>query len=228
MGRKRDVYRRRRALRRRATAYRYQFGDAAFIDGNATAENAAPDLKRNLEMPTDSNRQELGNIVLAAMRRNAEIQYSLFPYKYSFPKFSKYEAGMYYDTHTDAALMNTGDPTPMRTDFSCTIFLCDPASYEGGELTLFTESGPSRAKLAAGGAVFYPTGELHQVETVTRGQRLAAVLWMQSQIRDDTQRRILGKLSRLCDNLNQNGATEDDKNLAASAANSLLRLWSEV
>ena len=38
----------------------------------------------------------------------------------------------------------------MRTDLSATLFLCDPESYEGGELVIEDTYGQHRVKLPAG------------------------------------------------------------------------------
>jgi PKHD-type hydroxylase len=80
----------------------------------------------------------------------------------------------------------------LRSDLSVTVLLSDPLSYDGGELEI--EGEPFPFKLAAGSAVIYPTSALHQVLPVTRGERLAAVFWIESHVRDEAKRAILREL----------------------------------
>jgi PKHD-type hydroxylase len=72
--------------------------------------------------------------------------------------------------------------------------------------------------------IVYPTGALHRVEPVTRGERLACVGWIQSQIRRADEREILFDLARVRAGM---GPGENrlvlDKSIAA-----LVRLWGEV
>ncbi len=79
----------------------------------------------------------------------------------------------------------------MRTDLSATLFLCDPESYEGGELVIEDTYGQHRVKLPAGHLVLYPASSLHCVTPVTRGVRRASFLWIQSMVRDDKLRAML-------------------------------------
>jgi hypothetical protein len=109
------------------------------------------------------------------------------------PMFNRYagEANHYGD-HVDQAIrypQGTGER--MRTDLSCTLFLCDPADYEGGELVIDDPFGPRRVKLPAGHLVLYPGTSVHRVEPVTRGARLASFFWIESLVRSDEQRRLL-------------------------------------
>ena len=196
-----------------------------FCDGNATTGNAGAELKRNLELVPDTTRKQLGEQVLQAVRTHGEIATTAFPANYSFPMFSRYDEGMYYDFHTDAAIMNMGTQNPVRTDLSCTIFLKDPESYDGGELTVESLDGRQQIKLPAGHAALYCTSDLHRVETVTRGVRLAAVFWIQSHVRDPVQRTILMRLNQLCRRLDERGLPKAEQDLASRAAHDLLRMW---
>jgi len=79
----------------------------------------------------------------------------------------------------------------VRTDVSFTLFLADPESYDGGELVIETAAGEDDLKLPAGSMVAYPSTALHRVAPVTRGERLVAVGWAQSYVRDAARREIL-------------------------------------
>lgn len=198
---------------------------AEFQDGSRTTANAGSRLKNNLQFPPNAERERLGKLILEAVQQNGKIRWSAFPTRFTFPMFSKYEPGMYYDFHTDAAIMNIGYPSAVRTDLSCTIFLSEPDSYEGGELTIQAPSGTSQIKLPAGSAALYATGNLHRVETVTRGCRVAAVFWIQSYVRDEAQRRVLMRLSDVCRMLEKQDVGKEERDLASSALHDLLRMW---
>lgn len=196
-----------------------------FMDGRRTTAKANDSLKQNLELGANAERERLGKMVLRAVQANSKIAWSAFPEKLSFPMFSKYEPGMYYDFHTDAGIMNFGYPSAVRTDLSCTIFLSEPDSYDGGELTIQAPSGTSQIKLPAGSAALYSTGNLHRVETVTRGCRIATVFWIQSYVRDEAQRRVLIRLNDVCRKLKRKGVGKEERDMTSSALHDLLRMW---
>jgi PKHD-type hydroxylase len=99
---------------------------------------------------------------------------------------------MTFGAHVDNAIrIVPGNGARIRTDVSCTLFLSDPASYDGGELIVEDTYGEHRVKLAAGDAVIYPATSLHRVAPITRGARLASFFWVQSMVRDDGQRGLL-------------------------------------
>jgi PKHD-type hydroxylase len=113
------------------------------------------------------------------------------------PIFSRYEPGMEYGSHVDAAITGTGLDT-VRSDLAMTIFLSDPASYDGGELVLEMAVGQQEFKLEAGEAVVYSANTVHRVAAVTHGVRLAAVTWVQSAVSDERLRSILFDLGTAC------------------------------
>jgi len=84
-----------------------------------------------------------------------------------------------------------------RTDMSFTLFLSDPETYEGGELMMKELGSSIRVKPKAGQLVIYPTGVLHQVSPVTKGERLAVVGWIESFVPDDDARASLYNFSRI-------------------------------
>ncbi|MCS5791923.1 Fe2+-dependent dioxygenase [Klebsiella pneumoniae subsp. pneumoniae] len=110
--------------------------------------------------------------------------------------FNRYGPGETYGFHVDGAVRQNGEAGWMRTDLSATLFLCDPESYEGGELVIEDTYGQHRVKLPAGHLVLYPASSLHCVTPVTRGVRQASFLWIQSMVRDDKQRAMLYDLDR--------------------------------
>lgn len=74
----------------------------------------------------------------------------------------------------------------------------------------------------------YPSSTLHRVNPVTRGERLAAVGWVQSQVRDPHRREILFDLDTARRQMfDAGGKTEQFDTVSRSLAN-LLRMWAEV
>jgi PKHD-type hydroxylase len=89
-----------------------------------------------------------------------------------------------------------GSQELLRTDISGTLFLCEPAEYEGGELIVVDTYGEHEVKLPAGDLILYPSTSVHRVRPVTRGERVCSFFWVQSMVRDDARRTMLFDLDR--------------------------------
>ena len=125
-----------------------RLASAPFGDGRATAAGRAAEGKRNLQMLPDApGADELRSLVIKGLQRSERFQMIAMPKVVAAPVFNRYDAGMLYEQHVDAAMMLGGEG--LRVDVSLTIFLSDPASYEGGELVIETLSGGVGVKLAA-------------------------------------------------------------------------------
>ncbi len=206
-----------------------QLAAAAFEDGRLTAGIDARAVKNNQQLPKDSPlAKELGDALLQHLLARPEVMRTLFPKRISAPMFSAYRAGMEYGSHVDNGVM--GSPSGLiRSDIAMTIFLSDPASYAGGDLVIEDNGlGYHRIRLPAGSAFAYPATSLHRVEQVTGGTRHACVLWLQSQIRDPGQRRILVDLDVALGHLRAKGPDSTELKLVAAAYNNLLRLWADL
>ena len=124
----------------------------------------------------------------------------------------------------------------MRTDILCTLFLSDPASYDGGELVVQDTYGEQRIKFDAGDLVMYPGTWVHRVEPVTRGERLASFFWIESMVRSDAQRRLLYEMDMAITSLRQKdltqttaGSSEGEEVVRlAGCYHNLLRMWADV
>lgn len=194
-----------------------------FVDGRAT--NKSHGAKRNLQIShQDPGSAEPGELVRQAIFRNVDVRQFAFPKTLARPTLSKYEVGMEYGAHVDEALFPS-QPEPMRSDISCTVFISDPATYEGGELDIEWGTDRHRYKLSAGSAVFYPSTTIHRVLPVTRGERLVAVAWIESQIADAHQRELLRQTGELAARLPSQG-DQRVRVLAESLRTNLYRLWS--
>lgn len=207
---------------------RETLASTSFRDGRETAGWHARTVKRNTQADgRQPDVQAVRERVDRAIAESTLFQMSARPLRTKPVLFSRYEPGMNYGSHVDDAVMGAGGEA-MRTDIAFTLFLSDADGYDGGELITDTTAGEQQYKLPAGSMVVYPASTLHRVAPVTRGERLAAVGWCQSQVRDPAQREILFDLDTTRRRLfNDQGKTEDFDAVSKSLAN-LLRLWAEV
>src|SRR5437868_2175327 len=159
---------------------------ATLEDGRETADFAAQLVENNRQATNDRRIETVRKLVEERISGNDVFAMAVRPKALTSILFSAYESGMEYGSHVDDALMGG-----MRTDVSFTLFLSEPASYDGGELVIESVSGEDAVKLAAGSLVAYPSTALHHVAPVTRGVRLAAVGWARSFIRDGARRELL-------------------------------------
>ena len=166
---------------------------AEWVDGNVTSGHQSALAKRNLQLPEDcAEAKQAGQIVLDALGRSPLFIAAALPLKVFPPLFNSYAGGQAFGIHVDNAVrIQAGTGFRVRSDLSITVFLEEPESYDGGELTVETNFGVQRVKLAAGHAVLYPSSSLHRVEPVTRGRRVASFFWLQSMVRDDAARQML-------------------------------------
>jgi PKHD-type hydroxylase len=140
---------------------------------------------------------------------------------------ARYRPGMTYGDHVDDPIMGSTGPR-FRSDVSMTVFLGPPEDYEGGELVVRTPFGEKRIKPGAGDAVVYPSASVHRVEEVTRGERLVALTWIQSYVRDAARRELLFELDQARVHLLRSDPdAETSKYVDRSYAN-LLRMWGEL
>jgi PKHD-type hydroxylase len=196
-----------------------------FVDGKATAQGLARDVKNNLQADrAGAALDPLDELVKSALYATSGFHAFAFPKRIQRPIFSRYEPGMEYGAHVDSAIMNTSGEV-LRTDLAITLFLSPPDCYEGGELKLELPYGEEEIKLAAGEAVIYSASTVHRVAPVTRGARLAAVTWVQSAVRDERMRAILFDLFLA---LREAEQTKGPVLLLSKAYHNLLRIVSEI
>jgi PKHD-type hydroxylase len=148
-----------------------------------------------------------------------------FPVSMAPPLITRYQPGMRYGAHTDVAYIKLPGGT-LRSDLSCTIFLNDPDSYEGGALRIELGDAELQFKLPAGFAIIYPSDTLHQVEEVTNGERLVAITFIQSRVPDPFRRNLLYNLNEVAALEGLNMQAENFTRLQL-IQNQLLRCWGE-
>jgi PKHD-type hydroxylase len=166
-----------------------------FIDGRRS--NPHNMTKNNvIAEPSDPAGQQAAQIALSALQRNEAAREFTFPQRMAIPVLTRYGTGMTYGAHVDAPFLPL-DERPLRSDVSCTIFVSDPTTYEGGELVVYLGTEEVRIKGKAGQAVFYPSTAVHQVAPVTSGERLVLITFIESQIPDPMQRDLLYTLNEV-------------------------------
>jgi len=202
----------------------------AWVDGRVTAGYQGAPVKYNQQI---DERCEVAracqDIVLAALERHPRFISATLPNIAYPPMFNRYSEGMTFGAHVDGSIrIHPYDGRKLRTDISATLFLTDPADYDGGELQIHDTYGQHNVKLAAGDVVVYPATSLHQVTPVTRGVRTGCFFWVQSLVRDDTQRSLLFDMDNAIQTLNQSGADEGARRTLIGCYHNLMRQWSDT
>ena len=167
---------------------------AKFIDGRIT--NPHNKAKQNEQLHEPQAYQQSSQLLMQAFGRSEEFREFAFPVAIAPPMLTRYQPGMKYGAHSDAAFLQIPTGT-LRSDLSCTVFLNDPKEYDGGELHVQLGDADLRFKLSPGQAVIYPSDTLHQVVPVTRGERLVAITFIQSRVQDPFERNLLFNLNEV-------------------------------
>src|SRR6266478_7972497 len=179
-------------------------------------------VKNNRQTEAPRSLDTIRKLVAERVLGNEVFRLAVRPKALSPLLFSRYEKNMHYGSHVDDALMEG-----MRTDVSFTLFLSEPTSYDGGELTIESAGGEETFKLAAGTLVAYSATSLHRVTAVTRGARLAAVGWARSFIRDPAQRELLFDLDTARRQIFAREGKSTEFDLVSKSFANLLRMWVE-
>ncbi|MEM6452331.1 MAG: Fe2+-dependent dioxygenase [Cyanobacteria bacterium P01_D01_bin.105] len=194
---------------------------AEIVAGKTTAGWHAKTVKNNQQLahaPAAPLIEEMRQLLL----KHPLFQAAARPKRIHTVRFNRYTNGMNYGRHTDNALMNG-----FRSDLSFTLFLSDPDTYEGGELTVEGLDSEQPYKLPAGSVIVYPSSSLHRVNAVTSGVRWAAIGWVQSQIRSHEQREILFELDTVRRSLFSQYGKTNEFDLISKSLSNLLRQWVE-
>jgi PKHD-type hydroxylase len=203
---------------------------AEWVDGRVTAGHQSQRVKNNLQLPEDSAQaRELGQMVMRALGRSPLFFSAVLPKQVFPPLFNRYDAGMTFGAHVDNAIRGYLDtPLQIRTDISATLFISEPADYDGGELVVVDTYGQHSVKLPAGDMIVYPGTSLHHVTPITRGSRIASFFWIQSMVRSDTQRSLLFDLDTAIIKLSRDHREHPSVVELTAVYHNLLRQWSEV
>jgi PKHD-type hydroxylase len=204
---------------------------APWADGRITAGPQSAQVKNNLQLPDSAPASVAARaIVLEGLERHALFFVAALPKRIYPPLFNRYEGSANaFGNHVDNAVRTvpaTGQR--VRTDLSATLFLADPADYDGGELVIEDTFGPQGVKLPAGDLVLYPSTSVHRVLPVTRGARVASFFWIESMVRDDGQRRLLYDVDMAILELRQAYGEIAPAVALTGAYHNLLRRWADV
>jgi PKHD-type hydroxylase len=204
-------------------------GAAGWVDGRATAGARAAAVKANQQLAADDQvALRWAPLLQQALLRQSRFIAAALPLRTLPPLFSLYGPGDHYGPHIDNAIRPAG-PVTVRTDLAATLFLSDPAGYDGGALHIETSLGPQRVKLAAGDLLLYPATTRHEVEAVTRGTRLAAIFWVQSMVRDAAARALLFDLDQTIQALAARHGQNDPHVVSLTGTyHNLVRFWAET
>jgi PKHD-type hydroxylase len=202
----------------------------AWVDGRVTAGYQGAPVKFNQQVDERSAvAVACQRIVVSALERNPIFISAVLPNVIYPPMFNRYGEGMKFGAHVDGSVrLHPHDGRKLRTDVSATLFLTNPDEYDGGELQVEDTYGRHSIKLGAGDMVVYPATSLHQVSPITRGVRTSCFFWVQSLIRDDSQRALLHDMDNAIQRLNQTNADEVARRSLIGCYHNLVRQWSET
>jgi PKHD-type hydroxylase len=206
--------------------------DTDWVDGKVTAGAQSANAKKNLQVPENAPAaRALGDIILTALGQNEHFTSSTLALRVFPPLYNRYDQGMNFGAHIDNAIrfeQGAAAPIRVRTDLSATLFLTDPADYDGGELVIEDTFGDHTVKLPAGDLVVYSATSRHHVTPVTRGSRWSSFFWIQSMIRDEAARAMLFELDTAIQSLRKrNGDCEEVLSLTGLYHN-LVRRWADA
>jgi len=202
----------------------------AWVDGRVTAGYQGAPVKFNQQVDEQSAvALACQRIVVSALERNPIFISAVLPNVIYPPMFNRYSEGMKFGAHVDGSVrIDPHNGRKLRTDVSATLFLTNPDEYDGGELEVEDTYGRHSVKLPAGSMVVYPATSLHQVTPITRGVRTSCFFWVQSLIRDETQRGVLYQMDEAIQRLNQTNADELARRSLIGCYHNLVRIWSET
>ncbi len=200
---------------------------ARWEDGRATAGHQSSRVKHNEQLPEQGKEsRQLQQLVLEALEASPLFISAALPQRVFPPLFNRYREGMGFGSHVDNAVRQLpGSAQKLRTDLSATLFLTPPERYQGGELVIEDTYGSHSVKLAAGDLVLYPSSSLHHVTPVTSGERCACFFWVQSMVRDASERGTLFDLDMALIQLREQKAGGNVDVLLTGVYHNLLRRW---
>jgi PKHD-type hydroxylase len=206
-----------------------------WISGLATSGKQSAQVKNNQQTPEGGRiTAQAREIIIAAISKSAEFMTAALPRRVYPPNFNRYSGQTNtFGAHIDNALRNVpGTGGFLRTDLSCTLFLSDPASYDGGELVIASPGGDLAYKLPAGSLLLYPSTTVHRVNPVTRGERISSFFWIESMVASNEQRQMLYELDMTImalrtRELQESGRESEEAVRLTGTYHNLLRMWAK-
>lgn len=211
--------------------FRQMMETANWVGGKVTAGTLSASVKQNQQLSEqDPLTHHLSELVIQAIWKNPVFQAAALPCQIIPPLFNRYDEHESFGFHVDNSIrLIRGTAQQMRTDLSCTLFLSEPEEYDGGDLVIEDTYGYHEVKLPAGDVVLYPATSLHEVSSIIRGTRFASFFWVQSMIRDDTERHMLFNLDQSIQSLRmQLGDQHEEVVKLTNLYHNLMRKWAEL
>ncbi|HVY38275.1 MAG TPA: Fe2+-dependent dioxygenase [Polyangia bacterium] len=204
---------------------RARLATGSFVSGKLSAVGRAVAIKDNLLLaPASPAAVEATDLLARALQASPAFQVAAWPDAMLRPQLCRYEVGMTYGDHVDAAVMGQ-PPESIRCDVAITVCLNDGSEYDGGELIIDSVGLPRSWKGRAGDAIVYPADTVHRVTPVTRGVREVAVSWIQSLVREPERRRILFDLRHALDGLDGASPPPPETEAIRRSYFNLIRMW---
>ena len=167
-------------------------GKLEYEDGRETARGYAKTIKANRQiLPSNRDAAPVFGDVTNLIMLNPLIAKYAAPHRVLGLRIASYREGDYYGWHVDFAHMDGH-----RSDLSFTLCLSDKDEYEGGDLELDFRLYKTSFRGNKGQIIIYPTGVVHRVTEVTKGERLCIVGWVHSLIGDSENREALFRFSQ--------------------------------
>lgn len=210
--------------------FRKWMEQAEWVDGNVTSGHQSAFAKNNMQLPQDSPvARKIGEFIQGVLAAHPLFISAALPAKVFPPLFNRYSEGQAFGTHVDNSIRHLkGTSFRIRSDLSATLFLSEPEDYDGGELTIEDTFGVQKVKLPAGHMVLYPSSSLHHVTPVTRGVRVSSFFWLESMVRDDSQRTLLFQLDKTIQKLVMDRGNDDTEVISLTGIyHNLLRMWAD-
>ena len=204
-----------------------------WINGLATSGKQSAQVKNNQQTPEGGRvTAQAREVIISAISKSAEFMTAALPRRVYPPNFNRYTGETNtFGAHIDNALRNVpGTGGFLRTDLSCTLFLSDPAGYDGGELVINSPGGDLAYKLPAGSLLLYPSTTVHRVNPVTRGERISSFFWIESMVSSNEQRQMIYELDMTImalrtRELQSTGRESEESVRLTGTYHNLLRMW---
>lgn len=211
--------------------FREEMSKVDWVNGKVTAGTLSATVKHNHQLSNDHPlTKHLGDIILESLGQHPLFLSAAIPLDIIPPLFNRYEQHQSFGFHVDNSIRRVqGSQERLRTDLSCTLFLSDPHEYDGGELVIEDTYGYHEVKLPAGDLILYPSTSLHEVTSIQSGCRLASFFWVQSMIRDDSNRHMLFTLDQSIQQLRMALGDQHEQVIKlTSLYHNLIRKWAEL
>lgn len=173
----------------------------------------------------------ISDMLLSKCISNPSFVAQSIPEKILTANIEKYSDKDHFEAHIENAIR--ADPlthTRVRSDLIATIMLSEPHEYVGGDIIIEDSYGSKSFRLNAGDMLIYSSSSLCEIGTIQVGLRYTASFTIQSAIKDDAARGIIGEIDRSIQFITDidHDISRDDLNALIRVYQNLTRMYSEV